>query len=362
MKLYRLTLNNFQGIKSLSFDFPEGRSASIYGDNATGKTTCYNALTWLLFDKASTAAKNFTPKTKGPDGDLHHLDHSAEAVFVTDTGRQITLKKTYHESYKKKRGSAMEEFDGHTVEYGYPLISKQVSNVINEGRRNIAGSRYRKLHGEYQRREGGKKSQFDQSRYLPLSELPILISEKCCEVNKKGPSHIYQHRTGRKSIVATMAEESLLRRQAWLTTGCNAFNAREPISKPMSIWREQDILEYITRYDTEICSVYGQIEKTDGKLRCTGCQRTGCVYCSLGVHLEKGETRFQRLKKTHPSLYEYCMGGGEWQPNIKYDCTITDTRVWNPKEVWGPSNSGLGMAKIFDMINAIYGKDFIRYE
>lgn len=39
-----------------------------------------------------------------------------------------------------------------------------------------------------------------------------------------------------------------------------------------------------------------------------------------------------------------------------------DTRVWNPKEVWGPSNGGLGMAKIFDMINAIYGKDFIRYE
>lgn len=38
-------------------------------------------------------------------------------------------------------------------------------------------------------------------------------------------------------------------------------------------------------------------------------------------------TRFQRLKKTHPSLYEYCMGGGEWQTNIKYDCTITDVRL-----------------------------------
>lgn len=133
MKLYRLTLNNFQGIKSLSFDFPEGRSASIYGDNATGKTTCYNALTWLLFDKASTAAKNFTPKTKGPDGDLHHLDHSAEAVFITDTGRQITLKKTYHESYKKKRGSAMEEFDGHTVEYevdGVPVKEKEFTATV----------------------------------------------------------------------------------------------------------------------------------------------------------------------------------------------------------------------------------------
>lgn len=133
MKLYRLTLNNFQGIKSLSFDFDEGKSASIYGDNATGKTTCYNALTWLLFDKASTAAKNFTPKTKGPDGDIHHLDHSAEAVFITDTGRQITLKKTYHESYKKKRGSALEEFAGHTTEYevdGVPVKEKEFTETV----------------------------------------------------------------------------------------------------------------------------------------------------------------------------------------------------------------------------------------
>ena len=133
MKLYRLTLNNFQGIKSLSFEFPEGRSASIYGDNATGKTTVYNALTWLLFDKASTAAKNFTPKTKGPDGDMHHLDHSSEAVFMTDTGRQITLKKTYHESYKKKCGSATEEFDGHTVEYevdGVPVKEKEFTATV----------------------------------------------------------------------------------------------------------------------------------------------------------------------------------------------------------------------------------------
>lgn len=185
--------------------------------------------------------------------------------------------------------------------YGYPLISKQVSNVIGEARTTPDGSRWKRLHGEYQRKEGGKKSQFDQSRYLPLFELPILISEKCCVVNKKNPSHIYQRGTGRKVIVATMTEESLIRKQAWLTTGCNAFNARTPISKPMSFWTEQDVLEYIKRYGIEICSVYGQIEKTDNnKLKCTGCQRTGCVYCSLGVHLEKGETRFQRLKKRTP--------------------------------------------------------------
>ncbi len=126
MKLLSLQLENFQGIKSASFNF-DGHSASIYGDNATGKTTVYNALTWLLFDRPSTGAKNYTPKTKGPDGDLHHLDHSSEATLQTDDGRIVTLKKTYKEIYKKKRGSAREEFDGHTVDYeidGVPVKEK----------------------------------------------------------------------------------------------------------------------------------------------------------------------------------------------------------------------------------------------
>ncbi len=132
MKLLRIKLENFQGIRNLEMNL-EGRNASIYGDNATGKTTIYNALTWLLFDKASTAAKNFTPKTKGAEGDLHNLDHSAEAVFETDDGRQIGLKKTYKEVYKKKRGSVHEEFSGHTVDYsidGVPAKEKEYNACI----------------------------------------------------------------------------------------------------------------------------------------------------------------------------------------------------------------------------------------
>ncbi|MDR1630051.1 MAG: AAA family ATPase [Oscillospiraceae bacterium] len=115
MKLKTLKLENFQGIRSLEFRF-DGKSASVYGDNATGKTTLFNALTWLLFDKPATSAKNFTPKTKGPDGDVHYLDHAAEAQFDID-GRIVTLKKVYHEIYKKKKGSSTEEFDGHGVDY-----------------------------------------------------------------------------------------------------------------------------------------------------------------------------------------------------------------------------------------------------
>ena len=147
----------------------------------------------------------------------------------------------------------------------------------------------------------------------------------------------------------------------------------------MSFWLEQDVLRYIWEEGLEICSVYGEIVAVDESgleydpavavgcpLKCTGCTRTGCVYCGFGVHLEKGETRFQRLAKTHPKQYEYCMSGGQWVVNPHYDATAPkmdgNWQNWNPKKIWVPSKEGLGMKKVFDDCNQIYGKDFIRYE
>jgi len=134
MRLISLCLTNFQSIRDARFDF-SGTSANIFGDNATGKTTLFNAVTWLLFGKASTGAKNFTPKTKGPDGDLHYLDHGVEACFSLTDGRLLTLKKVYKEDYKKKRGSAHEEFSGHVVEYyidGIPSKEKEyLATLVN---------------------------------------------------------------------------------------------------------------------------------------------------------------------------------------------------------------------------------------
>lgn len=132
MKIKSLRLENFQGLKAATFDF-EGQSASIYGDNATGKTTVYNAVTWLLFDRPSTGAKNYTPKTKGPEGDLHYLDHAAEARFIMDDGRLVTLRKVFRENYKKKRGSASAEFDGHSVDFfidGVPVKEKEYTATL----------------------------------------------------------------------------------------------------------------------------------------------------------------------------------------------------------------------------------------
>lgn len=189
----------------------------------------------------------------------------------------------------------------------------------------------------------------------------------------------YQRKTGQVPYIGTLCEESRLRKQAWLRHGCNAFDGKKKTSQPMSFWLEQDVLHYIWENGIEICSVYGDlvavdedgleytpIPSIDCKLKCTGCQRTGCMYCAFGANHEKGETRFQRLARTHPKQYEYCMGGGQWVDNPDYDPTAQkmdgDWLNWNPKQIWVPSKKGLGMKKVFDDCNEIYGKDFIRYD
>lgn len=133
MRLQKLVLENFQGVKALTLDFPGGCSGSIYGDNATGKTTIFNALTWILFGRPSTGAKNFTPQTRGPEGEIHHLEHSVMADFILEDGQQVSLKKIFKENWKKKRGAVNETLDGHTTDYyidGVPVKEKEYENTV----------------------------------------------------------------------------------------------------------------------------------------------------------------------------------------------------------------------------------------
>lgn len=225
------------------------------------------------------------------------------------------------------------------------------------------------------------KSIYDKSKWLPLCrDTQFMISHMCCSVMKKGPMKNYQKKTGLYPYIGTLTEESKLREQAWVRHGCNAFDAKYKTSQPMSFWTEQDVLHFIYEEGLEIASVYGDIVAVDKdgmeydppffasqcNLKCTGCYRTGCIFCGFGIHMDKGEGRFQRLAKTHPKQYEYCMGGGQWVDNPKYDPAAPkmdgDWVNWNPKEIWVPSKQGLGMRKVFDDCNQIYGKDFIRYE
>ncbi|URN85837.1 hypothetical protein [Acetobacterium wieringae] len=116
MKLLSLNLENFQGIKSLDIT-SDGSDIEVRGDNATGKTTIGNAITWLLYDKPLDGGKNFSPKTLNGNGqEVHNLTHGVTAIF-TDGAQQLKLKKEFMEIWTKKRGSSKSTFSGHTTEY-----------------------------------------------------------------------------------------------------------------------------------------------------------------------------------------------------------------------------------------------------
>lgn len=303
--------------------------------------------------------------------------------------------------------------------YGYPIISKEVSSAIYYARhiQNIGKGEYleterrrkdlngerlsttdkkrdelngeRKISSGWEESESGKRKQligdvgesiFNKVKWLPLCiETQFLISNNCCSVMKKAPIKAYQRKNKVVPFIGTLAVESKLREQSWLKNGCNAFESKKPTSQPMSFWTEQDVLHYIRDNNIEISSVYGEIVATDKngfeyeplsgidcELKCSGCQRTGCIFCGFGAHLDKGLSRFQMLAKTHPKQYEYCLKGGQWVDNPAYDPTAPEYdgkwKNWNPRKIWVPSKKGLGMKKVFDDCNAIYGKDFIRYE
>ena len=295
--------------------------------------------------------------------------------------------------------------------YGYPILSKENAQAIYYARRirngsgpfsktadrkrvEFAGERpesdelyKRKLllggnGGSWDAMQTGveKKSIYNKEKWLPLCrDGRFRISHYCCNVMKKGPLEAYRRKHKAYPYIGTLTEENKLREQAWIRHGCNAFDGRHMTSQPLSFWTEQDILKYLYWEGLEIAPVYGDIVGVDAhgaeyqpmpgvdcKLKCTGCQRTGCIFCGFGIHLEKGETRFQRLAKTHPRQYEYCMGGGQWADNPDYDPAAPkmDGRWenWNPKKIWVPSKEGLGLKHVFDECNSMYGKDFIRYE
>lgn len=113
MILKKLQLQNFKGIKEFTLD-AQGCSCSVYGTNASGKTSVADALSWLLFDKAYTDEVGFSPKPKDASGkEIHYLDTSVEAEFVDGT----EFKKVLSEVWTKKRGSSEAVYSGNTIQY-----------------------------------------------------------------------------------------------------------------------------------------------------------------------------------------------------------------------------------------------------
>lgn len=132
MILKGLELTNFKGIKELKIDFLEGIN-TIKGDNATGKTTIFDAYMWLLWGTDSLDRSDFGIKTYTEDGDtLHGVDHTVTGILDID-GQEVKLSKTYKEVWTKKRGSTEAERTGNTTEYyinDVPIRAKDYTDRI----------------------------------------------------------------------------------------------------------------------------------------------------------------------------------------------------------------------------------------
>ena len=242
------------------------------------------------------------------------------------------------------------------TEEGYPIGSKKVSRMLRDLQNpteNNAASR--KLYIEGIKRDGTKTKSFKMPlMWRKFINSDLRVSEKCCYWLKKEPMHRYEKETGRHPFLGTMADEGGTREGGYMQTGCNAFKAGK--SMPLGFWTKNDTLAYIILHGLEMASVYGEIidprnKKTPSALKIrlmvkhgrrieldtTLEKRTGCVWCMLGVQMEKGENRFQRLARLDPRKYKFAIEGGTYDNEGK----------WIPK-------SGLGIGKELDDLGIDY--------
>lgn len=235
------------------------------------------------------------------------------------------------------------------TEIGYPIISKEVSECVAQGRlclddpnRKRYVYRLEKLLGTAKQKDG-TKSMFCLEKYRCLLNAPFRISNQCCNIMKKSP--LKQNK--KYPIIGTMAEESAVRKTSWLKTGCNSFN-NKVMSRPLSFWTKQDTMSYIKETGLKIADCYGEVisvskdnvpifDEIKDHYMFSGVQRTGCIFCMFGCHLDTlkgGINRFAILKQNNPQLFNFCMRGG------KFD----------NQGLWIPHN-GLGMAFVIEWLN-----------
>lgn len=181
--------------------------------------------------------------------------------------------------------------------YGYPVVSKEVSQKLSEIRTTKSAKLLQKrLHGDNNKYKSGKLP--NKWHYLIKTDFPI--SHKCCDVFKKNPSKKFEKESGLMPMNGNMVADSHLRSQSYLRNGCSSYDLKRPNSTPIAFWKEQDVWGYIKINSLTYSTIYDM-----------GYERTGCQFCMFGVHLEKSDmynkNRFERMKETHLKQYKYCM-------------------------------------------------------
>ncbi|MDE7345402.1 MAG: phosphoadenosine phosphosulfate reductase family protein [Muribaculaceae bacterium] len=173
--------------------------------------------------------------------------------------------------------------------YGFPLVSKEISQSIHEIRTNPnSPTSIKRLNNE----------QFALSKcWRFLITQKFNTCHKCCKVLKKAPFHKWEKDSGRSPILGVMASESQLREKDYIRHGgCNVFAGKgRSKSMSLSIWLEQDIWDYIAKCNLPIADIYHK-----------GATRTGCMGCGFGAQFAD-DTRFRTLLREYPKCYDMVM-------------------------------------------------------
>lgn len=131
MKLTKLELLNFKGLKSFAINI--NGDVVIRGDNATGKTTVFDSVCWLLFGKDSLDRADFEIKTLDGGEPIHKVNHEVTGIFTLDEGGTVELKRVYREKYSSPRGGEV-TLTGHTTDYfvdGVPKKEKEYKEMVS---------------------------------------------------------------------------------------------------------------------------------------------------------------------------------------------------------------------------------------
>lgn len=174
--------------------------------------------------------------------------------------------------------------------YGFPLISKNVSRMLNDLKHPTEFNRLSRERWLTGKTPTGKKSVFVlPEKYKHLVNTPFDVTNKCCYFLKKKP---FKKLTKEGALIGTMASDSRDRSFAYMRTGC--INHTKKHALPLSVWTKKDIWEYIQKEKLKYCSIYDQGES-----------HTGCAYCGFGTQFDTA--RFARLKEREPKRYERIM-------------------------------------------------------
>ena len=182
-------------------------------------------------------------------------------------------------------------------QYGYPVISKRVSQCVHEARTSSPDSPIYRLRTTGIKPDGtfSKLARIPE-KWMFLLEAPFAISHRCCHWLKKRPGAQHTKRTGRYPLIGVRAEEGQQRSLTWREHGCNAWKIKHPRSWPLAFWTDADIRDYLTAENVPYSRLYDM-----------GYTRSGCMFCMFGIHMEKHPNRFDRMQETHPKQYRFCV-------------------------------------------------------